>query len=153
MPAHPMSEGELLAFLQSVPPHTALVSTVRADGRPHIAPVWYLLDTSTADGDNPLGEIVFNTGEDTVKGKTLRRDPRVAICVQDERPPHSFVTIDGVATLRDEPSELLRWASLLGGRYMGADRAEEFGRRNGVPGELLVRVTPVHIAGLADLAD
>jgi hypothetical protein len=153
MAAHPMSHDELLAFLQSDPPHTALVSTVRADGRPHVAPVWYELDTSAAGGDNPLGEIVFNTGEDTIKGKTLRRDPRVAICIQDERPPHSFVTIDGVATLSDEPSELFRWASRLGGRYMGADRAEELGRRNGVPGELIVRVRPLHVVGLADLAD
>ena len=153
MAAHPMSEAELLAFLQSDPPHTALVSTVRADGRPHVAPVWFALDTSTAGGDNPLGEIVFNTGEDTVKGRTLRRDPRVAICIQDERPPYSFVTIDGAAALSDEPSELFRWASLLGGRYLGADRAEEFGRRNGVPGELIVRVRPLHIVGLVDLAD
>ncbi len=85
--AHPMSEAELLDFLQSDPPRTAVVSTVRADGRPHVAPVWFALDTSKADADNPLGEIVFNTGEDTIKGKTLRRDPRVAICIQDDRPP------------------------------------------------------------------
>jgi PPOX class probable F420-dependent enzyme len=115
--------------------------------------VWYELDTSAAGGDNPLGDIVFNTGEDTVKGRALRRDPRVAICIQDERPPHSFVTIDGVATLSDEPAELFRWASRLGGRYMGAGRAEELGRRNGVPGELIVRVRPLHIVSLADLAD
>jgi hypothetical protein len=148
-----MSQDEVLAFLQSDPPHTAVVSTVRADGRPHVAPVWFALDTSTAGADNPLGDIVFNTGEDTVKGRTLRRDPRVALCIQDERPPHSFLTIDGVATLSDEPDELFRWASLLGGRYLGADRAEELGRRNGVPGELLVRVRPRQVVGLAELAD
>jgi hypothetical protein len=147
-----MSEAELLAFLQSDPPHTAVVASVRADGRPHVAPVWFALDTSAATGDNPLGEIVFNTGEDTIKGKTLRADPRVAICIQDERPPHSFVTIDGVAALSDEPDDLFCWASRLGGRYMGADRAEELGRRNGVPGELIVRVRPIHIVALADLA-
>jgi hypothetical protein len=147
-----MNEGELLAFLQSDPPHTALVATVRADGRPHVAPVWFGLDTSTAGADNPLGEIVFNTNENTIKGRTLRRDPRVAICVQDERPPQSFVTIDGLAALSDEPDELFRWASLLGGRYMGVDRAEEFGRRNAVPGELIVRVRPRHIVALSDLA-
>ncbi|HWD50840.1 MAG TPA: PPOX class F420-dependent oxidoreductase [Acidimicrobiales bacterium] len=151
--AHPMSQDEVLAFLQSDPPHTAVVSTVRADGRPHVAPVWFALDTSTAGADNPLGDIVFNTGEDTVKGRTLRRDPRVALCIQDERPPHAFLTIDGVATLSEEPDELFRWASLLGGRYLGADRAEELGRRNGVPGELLVRVRPRQVVGLAELAD
>ncbi|MGH9095805.1 MAG: PPOX class F420-dependent oxidoreductase [Acidimicrobiales bacterium] len=147
-----MSEAELLAFLQSDPPHTAVVASVRADGRPHVAPVWFALDTSAAGGDNSLGEIVFNTGEDTIKGKTLRADPRVAISIQDERPPYSFVTIDGVAALSDEPDDLFRWARKLGGRYMGVDRAEEFGRRNGVPGELVVRVRPRHIVALVDLA-
>lgn len=37
-------------------------------------------------------------------------------------------------------------------RYMGEDRAEEFGRRNAVPGELLVRVTPDRIIAEADVA-
>ena len=41
----------------------------------------------------------------------------------------------------------------LGGRYMGADRAEEYGARNGVAGELVVRVRPAHIVSAFDLAD
>jgi len=45
------------------------------------------------------------------------------------------------------PDELRRWARTIGGRDMGADRADEFGRRNGVPGEPLVRVTPTAIIG------
>ena len=36
---------------------------------------------------------------------------------------------------------------------MGAENAEAYGRRNGVPGELLVRVRPTHIVAVADLAD
>jgi hypothetical protein len=35
---------------------------------------------------------------------------------------------------------------------MGADRAEEFGARNAVPGELLVRVTPARVTSEADVA-
>ena len=153
MAAHPMSDDEVLAFLQSEPPRTAKVATVRADGSPHLAPVWMALDASTAEGDNPLGDIVFNTGVDTVKGRTLRRDPRVTICVDDERPPFSFVTIDGIATLSDDLEEVARWAAILGGRYMGAERAEEYGRRNGGAGELLVRVRPRRIVAVAELAD
>jgi PPOX class probable F420-dependent enzyme len=102
---------------------------------------------------DPPGDIVFTTGEDTIKGKSLRRDPRVAICIDDERPPFPFVTIDGVATLSDDSGEVARWAAMLDGRYMGGERAEEYGRRNGVPGELLVRVRPRRIVAVADLAD
>ena len=40
----------------------------------------------------------------------------------------------------------------IGGRYMGADRAEEFGARNGVPGELIVRLTPTKVTALDDLS-
>jgi hypothetical protein len=38
-------------------------------------------------------------------------------------------------------------------RYMGADRAEEFGRRNGVPGELVVRVRPTKVIAGFDIAE
>ena len=65
---------------------TAKLATVRADGRPHVAPVWFDLD-----GD----EIVFTTGKDSVKGKNILRDPRVMISVDDENPPFAFVFIEG----------------------------------------------------------
>ncbi|HUY79758.1 MAG TPA: PPOX class F420-dependent oxidoreductase, partial [Ktedonobacterales bacterium] len=120
------------------------VATVRADGRPHVAPVWFALDGDT---------IVFNTGEATVKGRNLRRDPRVSISVDDETPPFSFLLIDGTATISSDPDELREWAGRIGGRYMGADRAEEYGARNGVDGELIVRVTPSRVIFEKDLAE
>jgi PPOX class probable F420-dependent enzyme len=148
-----MDNDELIAFLTGEPSRTATLATVRADGRPHVAPVWYVLDPSTADADAPIGDVIINTGTDSLKGRNLRRQPLVSLCVDDDRPPFSFVTIDGLATVSEEPDELLHWATVIGGRYMGQDRAEEFGRRNGVPGELLVRIRPTHIVALADLAE
>ena len=153
MPHHPMSNDELRKFLTSHPARTAKLATVRADGRPHVAPVWFMLDLSKVDDDSPLGDIVFNTGEDTLKGKALRRDPRVALCMDDENPPFSFVTIEGTATLSEDLDAVVHWATLLGGRYMGDDTAEAYGKRNGIPGELLVRVRPTNIVAGADLAD
>ena len=35
---------------------------------------------------------------------------------------------------------------------MGEDRAEEYGRRNGVPGELVMRITPTKVRHAFDLA-
>ncbi|WP_372343578.1 PPOX class F420-dependent oxidoreductase [Streptomyces sp. KL116D] len=141
--AHKMTDEEWKAFV-SEGTRTAKLATVRADGTPHIAPVWFVVD-----GD----DIVFNTGKDTVKGRNLARDGHVAICVDDERPPFSFVTIRGRAELSEDPAELLDSATRIGGRYMGADRAEEFGRRNGVPGELVVRVRVEKVVALGDVAD
>ena len=45
---------------------------------------------------------------------------------------------------------MLPWATELGGRYMGAEQAEQFGRRNAVPGELLVRLVPDRIVALPE---
>jgi hypothetical protein len=153
MASHPMSTEEIRAFLGDGPARTAKLATVRADGRPHVAPVWFALDTSAADQASPVGDLVFNTGSDSVKGANLLRDARVALCFDDERPPFSFVTIDGVASVSHDLDEVVHWATVIGGRYMGSARAEEYGRRNGVPGELVVRVRPIHITAVADLAD
>jgi PPOX class probable F420-dependent enzyme len=139
-----MSADEVQAFLAADPPHTAKVATVRTDGRPHVAPVWFALDED--------GALLFTTGRDTVKGRCLARDPRVAISVDDERPPFSFVLLEGEVTISDDLDDVRRWAVVIGGRYMGADRAEEYGRRNGVPGELLVRLVPQRATSARDLA-
>lgn len=141
--SHQMTDAERARFLTEGT-RTAKIATVRADGRPHVAPVWFVLDG---------GDLIFTTGRTTVKGRTLARDPRISICVDDERPPFAYVIIEGMATLSEDPAELLRWATALGGRYMGADQAEAFGRRNGVPGELLVRVTPTKIITVAGVAE
>ena len=151
--AHRMDTDELLAFLTGVPAHTGKLATIRADGRPHLAPVWFALDRSTAAADSPIGDVVFNTGADTVKGRNLQRDPRVSICIDDEVPPFSFVTIDGIATVGEVLDDVVHWAALIGGRYMGQENAATFGRRNGVPGELVVRLRPTKIVAVAGLAD
>jgi PPOX class probable F420-dependent enzyme len=151
MPYHPMSDDEARAFLTGDPPHTGKLATVRSDGRPHVAPVWFVVDPP--DDGIGIGDIVFNTGENTLKGRTLRRDPRAALCVDDEAPPFSFVVVEGTVTISEDLDELRHWATVIGGRYMGTERAEEYGNRNGVAGELLVRLHPTHVASAADLAE
>src|SRR3954463_5732964 len=135
-----MSDQERRDFLRAGT-RTAKLATTRKNGAPHVAPIWFVLD-----GD----DVIFTTGEGTVKGKSLLRDGRVAICVDDERPPFSYVLIEGTATISRDPDDLLLWATQLGARYMGADQAEQFGRRNAVPGELLVRVTPTKMLAEAN---
>ncbi|MFF3462651.1 PPOX class F420-dependent oxidoreductase [Streptomyces sp. NPDC001984] len=139
--AQKMTDEEWRAFV-SHGTRTGKLSTVRADGSPHVAPVWFLLD-----GD----EVVFNTGKETLKGRNLARDGRVALCVDDDRPPFHFVVLNGRARLSDDLDEVRHWATRIAARYMGEERAEEFGARNGVPGELLVRVPVVKVTALKDL--
>ncbi|MFD0436779.1 PPOX class F420-dependent oxidoreductase [Streptomyces chartreusis] len=141
--AKKMTDEEWRAFV-SHGTRTAKLSTVRADGSPHVTPIWFVLD-----GD----ELVFNTGSSSVKGRNLVRDGRVALCVDDDRPPYSFVVIQGRARVSEDLDELKHWASRIGARYMSEEHAEEFGARNGVPGELLVRVTIDKVLAEQDVAD
>jgi PPOX class probable F420-dependent enzyme len=139
-----MSTDEWRAFL-SFGTRTAKLATVRADGRPHVAPIWFVLD----DRDR----LVLTTAAETVKGRSLRRDPRVCLAVDDERPPYAFVMVDGTAELSDDLDEMLPWAIKIARRYVGDDQAEAYGRRNAVAGELLVTVTPTHIVAVKGIAD
>ncbi|WP_030738558.1 PPOX class F420-dependent oxidoreductase [Streptomyces sp. NRRL F-2890] len=140
---HLMTADEWRTFL-SAGTRTGKLSTVSEDGGPHVAPVWFLVD-----GD----DIVFNTGKGTVKGRNLAREGRAALCVDDERPPFSFAVVRGRVGLSEEPGQLREWATRIAERYMGADRAKEYGERNGVPGELLVRLRVEHVSAVADLAE
>lgn len=141
--AREMTDAEALDWVFARP-RTAKLATVTAAGAPHVAPVWV-----ARDGDR----IVFNTGAGTAKGRALRRDPRVSLCFDDEEPPFTFVMVDGAARIDEDLAEVRRWAGIIGGRYLGEDRAEELAARNGVPGELLVTVTPTRIVSAVDLAD
>lgn len=137
-----MSPEEARAFLLERP-RTAKLATVRADGRPHVAPVWF---------DLAGEDLVFTTWHTTVKAANLRRDPRVSLCVDDEAPPFAFVLVEGTAALSEDLDELRHWATRIAGRYMGQEQAEAFGQRNGVAGEILVRVRPSRILGQDDIS-
>jgi PPOX class probable F420-dependent enzyme len=124
-----MTESEWRAFVMEGT-RTGKAGVTRKDGTPHVTPVWFVLD-----GD----DVLFNTGRHSIKGRVLARDPRVSICVDDQVPPYSYVLLQAEASLVEDLDEVLRWATAIGGRYMGAERAEELGRRNAVPTEYLVR--------------
>lgn len=94
---------------------------------------------------------MFNTGRDTAKGRAIARDPRLAVSVDLPEPPYGFVQVQGIAETSQDAEGLLRTATALAGRYMGADRAEEFGRRNAVPGELVVRIRPTKVVAQLDM--
>ena len=111
------------------------LATTRDDGRPHVAPIWFDLDDATAPSSSP-------PGPSTLKGKAMRRDPRVwpvrrrrdaAVLVRahrgqgrDQRGPRRAA---GVGHPHRRP---------LHGRRRSPTPT---GSRNAVPGELLVRLT------------
>lgn len=137
-----MTNEEAFAFL-SVGTRTGKLATVRADGRPHVTPIWFVVD-----GD----DLVFNTWHTSAKAKHLARDPRASLVVDLEEAPYGYVLVEGSVTITDDLDEIVRFATRIGARYMGEDRAEEFGARNGVEGELLVRLHMDRLIALDDIS-
>lgn len=140
---HNLTGSELDEFL-AAGTRTGKLATVRADGSPHVAPIWFILD-----GD----DIVFMTGAGTAKGKALLRDPRAALSVDLEEPPYGFALIEGTVTISRDLTEMLPLSIAIARRYMGEEKAEQYGRRNAVEGELLVRLHRDKVTALADIAD
>ncbi len=138
-----MTEPEWKEFLMAGT-RTGKLATTRTDGRPHVVPVWFVLD-----GD----DLVFNTGAESIKGRSLARTGWGSICVDDDHLPYSFVTVSGPVTISTDVEAMLPFAIQIGARYMGAELGEKFGRRNAVEGELLVRLHAQHVFALRDVAD
>ena len=136
-----MDENEIVDFLMKGT-KTGKLATVLEDGRPHVAPIWFVWNE---------GKIIFCTGESSVKGKNMRRNPQVSICVDDESPPYAFVIIQGTAKLNDNHKDLLKWNTIFGRRYMGEELAKVYGKRNAVEGSLLVEVIPTKIISNKDV--
>lgn len=139
-----MTEKEWRAFMLQGS-RTGKLASVRPDGRPHVVPIWFTLDDAG---------LLFMTGENTVKANNIRNEPRVAVSVNDETFPFSYVTLEGTArTLNPDPERFVEISTRIARRYVGEERAEEYGRRNAVPGELLIRVTPTKVISAKGVAD
>ena len=137
-----MSDDEIVPFLMHGT-RTGMVATVGADGRPHVVPVWFVVE-----GD----EIVFTTWHESVKARNLRREGRAAMAVDLPEPPYAFVKVEGPVTIAEDVETTRRMATEIAGRYMGRERAEEFGTRNGVPGEWTVRLSMDRVTAFAEMA-
>lgn len=139
-----MSPQEARAFLLHGT-RTGKLATVRADGRPHATPIWFTLDGET---------LVFTIWHETVKAHNLARDPRAALVVDDETPPFAYVIVEGEVEVTDPPPDEKRhWTTIIARRYMGDALAEQFGKRNAVDGEFVVRLRPSRIIAHKHLAD
>ena len=106
-------------------------------------PIWFDIDNKT---------LLFSTWHKSVKAVNLQRDPRVCLSVDDQVPPFAFVQLEGTVSVSTDPDQLIYWATRIGGRYMGEDQAEAYGKRNGVAGEILIRIVPTKLLGKKDVA-
>jgi PPOX class probable F420-dependent enzyme len=140
-----MSKAEIAKFLMQGT-FTGKLATVKEDGSSHVVPIWFVLDNE--NNRHKVGNIIFTTGESSTKANNIRQDNRVSICVDDQVPPFSFVTIFGIAKIYPyKRKEVLKWATKIAERYMGKSNAEAYGRRNSEESSIIVRIKPTKIIG------
>lgn len=101
-----MSRGERERFLAGR--HVAVLATISPKGEAVLTPIWYLYRD---------GKIYMRTGLESVKARNVRSDPRVTVCVQDERPPYASLTVYGRASIEPASEGL---GAEIARRYLGA---------------------------------
>jgi len=118
-----LSHPEIIAFLDE-PGHLLRLATVDADGAPRISPVWCTYRPDTAG----LGSIVFTPRERSVFFANLRRDPRIALSVDEDALPYRKVSVQGRAEIIHDLGNDDAWRSTyreIACRFLdpeGADR-------------------------------
>lgn len=137
-----MTKDEAITVL-SQGTHTGKLATASESAEPHVAPVWFIVDGR---------DLVFTTGRDTVKGRHLRSNPSAALVVDEEQFPYTFVSVGGAVSVVEQPADLVTWTTRIAERYVPAGQAEEYGRANSGPGNLLCRLRLEHIVGVRDVA-
>ena len=138
-----MNKDEIKEFLMEGT-YTAKLGTINKDGSLHITPIWFILDENDT--------IVFTTYFKSLKAKNLVRDPRVSICVDDQKPPFSFVIVNGTSKIISMPQDLLMWTTKIAERYMGKELSLVYGKRNAVEGELIIKVIPDKIIAQKEIS-
>ena len=147
-----MTKSEIKKFLMK-DTFTGKLATVKKNGSPHVVPIWFIVEEINSTNRTRVGNIYFTTGRDSVKAKNIQRDSRVSICVDDQTPPFSFVSIYGNAKLIPyRQKEVLKWATKIADRYMGKKNAKAYGERNSGEDEVLVRIRPIKIIAEKDVA-
>ena len=146
-----MSNAEIRRFLMQGT-FTGKLATTKKDGSSHIVPIWFVLADSNSTSRR-VGDIIFTTGSASAKAKNIRRDNRVSICVDDQTPQFSFVTVYGTAKIYHyKQKKLFQWATKIAQRYVGREKARAYGRRNSTEEEVLVRIKPKRIIAEKDIA-
>lgn len=96
------------------------VAVVRADGSPLVTPIWFAYED---------GAIYFTPREKSEWFSCLRRDPRVALCIDEQPLPYRKVLVEGQAELVHDVGEDARWRDRyrrIATRYVGTDAAEAY---------------------------
>jgi PPOX class probable F420-dependent enzyme len=117
MPA--LTPDERDAFLAE-PGVLCRIATVRADGSPHVTPVWFIVEG---------GEVLITPRKESSWLGNIRREPRVALAIDEALRPYRKVTVEGTSRIVHDLGEDDAWRDLyrrIAERYVSAEGAQHY---------------------------
>lgn len=136
-----LTDPEVTEFL-SKGERNGKLSYLRADRRPMIVPVWFVVEH---------GEILFFTARESAKAKAFAEDPRVAFLVDDERPPYSYVSIAGVVAPDGASERYDELMSKIIERYVAKEDIQKFLNYFKSQDDVLYRIRATKVQAKFDL--
>lgn len=132
--ARSLGDDEVRELLEG--PHMSRLATTRRDGRPHIAPMFFLYRD---------GLFYFWQRKSARKQKivNIQHNPNVMISVDTCSAPYRAVLVEGTADLTEENADEIAMA--IGEKYGGADGRETIRRHREESPLWLIRVRPTRI--------
>jgi PPOX class probable F420-dependent enzyme len=127
-----MSQEQREAFLADV--HVGVLTVAGGRDRgPLATPVWYSYRAG--------GLVSLTTGGSSRKARAIAAAGRFTLCVQDEKPPYKYVTVEGPAVI--EPVEMAERIAIAR-RYLGTEDGDAFIAANQDIDDVTIRMTPEH---------
>lgn len=114
-----MSDAERDAFLAE-PGVLMRIAVVRDDGSPLVTPIWFVFEE---------GAVYFTPRAESEWFRCLRRDPRVALCIDEQPLPYRKVLMEGRAELLHDVGDDDVWRDRyrrMAGRYVPAAEADAY---------------------------
>ena len=127
MPDRTMTRQEMESYLHET--HIANLATLKRDGSPHLAPIWYEYDKE---------KLYIIAGNSSVKVRNINRDPRVVVSIAVPDEPYKYVLIEGNAEVTTGDLEMTTISMCI--RYRGVDRGSRLARELLEDGDTVVIV-------------
>lgn len=128
-----MNPAERRAFVRDH--RTAIFGYARKSDGPSMSACYYVID-----GD----DILVSTMIRRAKAKAVKRNPKVSLCVLDEKWPPTYLLVYGDAVIEEEGGDelLIRICELMAGQRMPEPERVELRKIAEEEGRVVIRIKP-----------
>ena len=117
-------------------PRIGRLGSAMRDGSPHVSPIWYRFEG---------GDFLVLVERTSQKHRNVERDPRVVLCIDDEKAPYHTVLVRGRVTLEEAPGR--EWREAMAIHYLGEENGKRYIASSMHPNNVMLRITPEKVSG------